>query len=65
MAKQYGEPIALCDCGLHENNHDGSQMSGELLTLLRQRVATRFYDQPQVIDRIARALIQNHESRMA
>jgi hypothetical protein len=32
-------------------------MSEELLALLRQRVAAQYYDQPQVIDVIARAIL--------
>lgn len=32
-------------------------MSDELLALLRQRVAAQYYDQPQVIDVIARAIL--------
>lgn len=32
-------------------------MSDELLVLLRQRVAAQYYDQPQVIDIIARAIL--------
>ena len=33
-------------------------MSDDLLALLRYRIATRFYDQPQVVDRIARAILR-------
>jgi hypothetical protein len=32
-------------------------MSKELIELLRQRVAGQYYDQPQVIDVIARAIL--------
>jgi hypothetical protein len=32
-------------------------MSEELLAVLRQRVAAQYYDQPQVIDVIARAIL--------
>ena len=32
-------------------------MSEEFLALLRQRVAAQYYDQPQVIDVIARAIL--------
>ena len=32
-------------------------MTDELAALLRHRVATRFYDQPQVVDAVARAII--------
>jgi hypothetical protein len=34
-------------------------MSEELLALLRQRVAAQYYDQPQVIDVIARAILHS------
>ena len=33
-------------------------ISDELIQALRQRVAARFYDQPRVIDVIARRLLQ-------
>jgi hypothetical protein len=33
-------------------------MSEELVAFLRHRVATRFYDQPQVIDFVARAILR-------
>lgn len=33
-------------------------MNAELLALLRHRVATHFYDQPHVIDAIARVIVQ-------
>ena len=34
-------------------------MSKELIELLRQRVATSYYDQPHVIDVIARAILNS------
>lgn len=33
-------------------------MSDELIALLRQRVATRFYDQARVVDALARRLLR-------
>lgn len=33
-------------------------MTDELVAFLRHRVATRFYDQPQVIDVVARAILR-------
>jgi hypothetical protein len=33
-------------------------MKEDLVAVLRHRVATRYYDQPQVIDRLARELIK-------
>ena len=36
------------------DSQDRTQMSQELASLLRHRVATRYYDQPQVIDTVAR-----------
>lgn len=35
------------------------RMSEELIQLLRHRVAARYYDQPQVIDMIARAILHS------
>jgi hypothetical protein len=32
-------------------------MSPELVALLRHRVATRYYDQPRVVDSIARVIL--------
>jgi hypothetical protein len=55
MDEIYGEPSNQCDCPDHDDT-PGGQMSPELIALLRHRVATRYYDQPQVIDRIARAI---------
>lgn len=37
----------------------GSSMSDELVALVRQRVATRFYDSPGVIDAMARAIVSS------
>jgi len=37
----------------------GASMSRELIALLRHRIATRYYDQAQVIDRVARALVKD------
>jgi len=34
-------------------------MSEELISLLRQRVAARYYDQPHVIEIIARAILHS------
>lgn len=34
-------------------------MSKEFIELLRQRVASRYYDQPHVIDVIARAILNS------
>ena len=60
MAPDYGEHSAACDCQDHHGETRGEvQMSAELLALLRHRVATRFYDQPHVIDQIARAIFQH------
>ena len=36
-------------------------MKEELVALLRHRVATRYYEQPQVVDRLARTLIKERE----
>ena len=41
------------------NVQSGLQMSEELIALLRQRVATQYYDQPKVIDVIARAILHS------
>jgi MinD-like ATPase involved in chromosome partitioning or flagellar assembly len=34
-------------------------MTDELITVLRQRVASQYYDQPKVIEMIARALLHS------
>lgn len=34
-------------------------MSDELIELLRERVAQQYYDQPQIIDVIARAILNS------
>jgi len=36
-------------------------MSAELVVLLRQRVANRFYDDPRVIDAVARAIMPSFQ----
>ena len=41
------------------NAQNGLQMSDELIALLRRRVAAQYYDQPQVIDVIARAILHS------
>jgi hypothetical protein len=35
-----------------------SAMTEELVALLRDRVTTRFYDQPQVVDAVARSIVR-------
>jgi hypothetical protein len=35
------------------------RMSEELIELLRQRIESRYYDQPQVIDVLARAILHS------
>jgi hypothetical protein len=35
------------------------QLSDELIALLRSRVAARYYDQPEVIELIARAILHS------
>ena len=35
------------------------RMTAELVALLRQRVASKYYDQPQVLEIIARALLHS------
>jgi hypothetical protein len=54
-----GEPSTRSDYHAHDDSQ-GAPMSPELLALLRQRVANRYYDQPHVIERIARAML-THE----
>lgn len=43
---------------IERDTSDPPKMSAELIALLRHRVATRFYDKPQVIDAIARAMLK-------
>lgn len=38
----------------------GTRLSDELVLLLRHRIAGGYYNQPQVIDALARALIRAH-----
>jgi hypothetical protein len=38
-----------------------SPMTEELIALLRYRVATRYYDQPRVIDAVARAILKSQD----
>ena len=38
-----------------------SPMKEDLVALLRYRVATRYYEQPQIIDRLARVLIEGRQ----
>jgi hypothetical protein len=38
-----------------------SPMTDELVALLRDRVASRYYDQPRVIDTIARAMLKSQD----
>lgn len=38
-----------------------SPMTEELVALLRNRVATGYYDQPRVIDAVARAILKSQE----
>jgi hypothetical protein len=44
------------------DTEEHARMSEELVALLRQRVATRYYDQPHVVDAIARALLSARPS---
>lgn len=37
------------------------QMNEELLAMLRQRVAARYYDRPEVIEVIAQAILRSRE----
>jgi hypothetical protein len=54
MDRSDGEPSTRSS-DAHDDNQ-GDPMSGERLALLRHRVATRYYDQPQIIERVARVL---------
>jgi hypothetical protein len=62
MERGYGEG-PKCDWGDDDASNEEAQMSNELLALLRHRVTTRYYDQPQVIDRIARAVLRLEQSQ--
>lgn len=44
------------DVSTDVDTQDQPPMSEALVELLRHRVATRYYDQPQVVDAIARAI---------
>lgn len=59
MALNDGEHSADCDCREQDDEFRGEgDMTAERLALLRHRVATRFYDDPRVIEQIARAILQ-------
>jgi hypothetical protein len=63
VAPDDGQHSDACNCREHDGESGGeTEMSAELLALLRHRVATRFYDQPLVIEQIARAIL-SHGSR--
>jgi hypothetical protein len=55
MDRRYGEPSTRPVRHAHDDIQ-GAAMSPELLALLRARVATRYYDRPQIIERVARVL---------
>jgi hypothetical protein len=42
-----------------------SPMTEELVALLRDRVTTRFYDQPQVVDAVARSILHQAKDLIA
>ena len=56
-----GVALILTDRGRVTNAEIQGQflMSEELIELLRQRVSARYYDEPQVIDVIARAILNS------
>jgi hypothetical protein len=39
-----------------QQGQSGGQLSEELLSLLRYRVTSRYYDQPQVVEAVARVM---------
>jgi hypothetical protein len=43
------------------NSQGRSDMTAELIALLRERIEARFYEQPDVIEVIARAILHSHE----
>ena len=59
MAEQSGMP-GLMGTGAEQSGpaRGPGQMSDELIALLRRRVDTRFYDQPQLVDALARRLLR-------
>lgn len=54
MRKDRFEP----GCADTSDARDASTMSDQLLDMLRDRVATRFYDRPEIIDATARAMLR-------
>ena len=59
MALDDGEHSADCDCREHDGELRGEcDVTAERLALLRHRVATRFYDDPRVMEQIARAILK-------
>jgi len=47
------------ETGVKHQSEGTFRMSDELLEVLRQRVAASYYDQPHVIDMIARAILHS------
>jgi hypothetical protein len=54
MAGSDGDPSTVSTRAADEGA--GARINAQLLELIRHRVATGFYDHPQVIDRIAREI---------
>lgn len=47
------------DHGIISTNQGRSQMTEELIALLRGRIEARYYEQPEVIEVIARAILHS------
>lgn len=46
---------------LDQESNGTLQLSEELVAVLRHRVASQYYDRPQVLDVIARAILNSRE----
>jgi hypothetical protein len=49
--------MGIKDSGFIDHQDSQPTVSEELITLLRQRVESKYYDQPEVIECIARAIL--------
>jgi hypothetical protein len=59
MGRDCGQNGADRGCATRRGDiRTGSDMSAELLALLRYRIASRYYDEPAVLDQIARAILR-------
>jgi hypothetical protein len=51
--------MSMSSMGQAYTSPEQHRMTAELVALLRQRVASQYYDQPQVLEVIARAILHS------